>query len=107
MYADNILFLRLISILISRFLINLQAVNRKSTGMVSSTGSRVESAVFQRVIGSLGGNAGFGGNIDPDEFELSRVDDILESTAPCTEHSHRNGIPRNEESAVKGRGSEE
>ena len=75
--------------------------------MVSSTGSRVEPAVFQRVIGSLGGNAGFGGNIDPDEFELSRVDDILENTAPCTEHSHGNGIPRNEESAVKGRGSEE
>ena len=32
--------------------------------MVSSTGSRVESAIFQRVIGSLGGAIDFGGDVD-------------------------------------------
>ena len=73
MYADNILLLRLISILISRFLLNLQAVNRKSTGMVSSTGSRVESAVFQRAIGSLGGDVEFGGDGDVDGDEDERL----------------------------------
>ena len=39
---------RLTSILISRFLFDLQAAKQKSTGMASSTGSRVESAVFDR-----------------------------------------------------------
>ena len=45
---------RLTSILISRFLCDLQAAGQKSTGMVSSTGSQVESIILQRVIGSLG-----------------------------------------------------
>ena len=37
--------------------------------MVSSTGSQVESAIFQRVIGSLGSNIEFGGDIDADGIE--------------------------------------
>ena len=60
---------RLTSILISRFLLNLQAVDQKSTGMVSSAGSQVESVIFQRVIGSLGGDIVFGGDVDVDEME--------------------------------------
>ena len=60
---------RLTSVLISRFLLNLQAADKKSTGMVSSTGSRIESAVFQRVIGSLGGEIDFGGDSGFDDFE--------------------------------------
>ena len=55
---------RLTSILISRFLLNLQAANQKSTGMISSTGSSVASGVFDRVVGSLGGHIEFGGNAD-------------------------------------------
>ena len=35
-------------------MLNLQAADQKSTGMVSSTGSQVESVILQRVIGSLG-----------------------------------------------------
>ena len=55
---------RLTSILISRFLLNLQAAEQKSAGMVSSTSSQVESAIFQRVIGSLGNNVRFGADVD-------------------------------------------
>ena len=43
---------------------NLQAAEQKSTGMVSSTGSQVESAIFQRVIGSLGREIEFGAVAD-------------------------------------------
>ena len=60
---------RLTSILISRFLLNLQAVDKMSTGMVSSTGSQVESAIFQRVIGSLGSEIEFGADVDVDGME--------------------------------------
>ena len=66
-------FFRLSSILISRFLLNLQGVDQKSTGMVSSIGSQVESAVFQRVIGSLGGDVEFGGDGDVDDGEDERL----------------------------------
>ena len=41
--------------------------------MTSSTGSRVESAVFQRVIGSLGGEVDFGGNTDDDDVDHDGV----------------------------------
>ena len=61
------------SILISRFLLNLQGVDQKSTGMVSSIGSQVESAVFQRVIGSLGGDVESGGDGDVDDGEDERL----------------------------------
>ena len=64
---------RLASILISRFLLNLQATEQKSTGVVSSTGSQVESAIFQRVIGSLGGEAEFGGDDDVNGIEQDSV----------------------------------
>ena len=64
---------RLTSILISRFLLNLQAADQKSTGMVSSTGSQVESAIFERVIGSLGSNIEFGADIDVDGIEEEGV----------------------------------
>ena len=60
---------RLPSIIVSRFLLNLQAVDQKSTGMVSSTGSGVESVLFQRVIGSLGGEIEFGVDDDVDGTE--------------------------------------
>ena len=63
------LFKRLTSILISRFLFNLQAAEKHSTGMVSSTGSQVESAVFQHVIGSLGSEIEFGADVDVDGTE--------------------------------------
>ena len=45
--------------------------------MVSSTGSQVESAIFQRVIGSLGSTLEFGANVDVDfiEEDLVRVGD--------------------------------
>ena len=65
-------FFRLSSILISRFLLNLQGVDQKSTGMVSPIGSQVESAVFQRVLGSLGGDVEFGGD-DVDDGEDERL----------------------------------
>ena len=64
---------RLTSLLISRFLLNLQAVDQKSTGMVSSTGSQVESAIFQRVIGSLGCEIGFGVDINVDGIDEDGV----------------------------------
>ena len=64
---------RLTSILISRFLLNLQAVDQKSTGMVSSTGSQVESAIFQRVIGSLGCEIEFGADINVDGIDEDGV----------------------------------
>ena len=60
---------RLTSILISRFLLNLQATEQKSTGMVSSTGSQVESAIFERVIGSLGSEIEFGADVDVNGME--------------------------------------
>ena len=62
---------RITSILISRFLLNLQAAEHTSTGMVSSTdsGSQVESVIFQRVIGSLGNTVEFGADADADVFE--------------------------------------
>ena len=37
--------------------------------MVSSIGSQVESAIFQRVIGSLGCDTDFGGDIDVNEAD--------------------------------------
>ena len=37
--------------------------------MVSSTGSQVESAIFQRVIGSLGSEVEFGADVDVDGME--------------------------------------
>ena len=73
---------RLTSILISRFLLNLQAAEKNFTGMMSSTGSQVESAVFQRVIGSLGSEIEFGVDVDVDgteddgRAEDSRVGDV-------------------------------
>ena len=60
---------RLTSILVSRFLLNLQAAEQKSSGMISSTSSQVESAIFQRVIGSLGGEIEFGADVDVDGIE--------------------------------------
>ena len=69
---------RLTSILISRFLINLQAADQKSTGMASSTGSRVDSVIFERVVGSLGGHTDFGDDTDFDglqDNEFVVVDD--------------------------------
>ena len=64
---------RLTSILISRFLLNLQTVDKTSTGMVSSTGSQVESAIFERVIGSLGSEIEFGADVDVDGMEEDSV----------------------------------
>lgn len=37
-----------------RFMIHLQASNRRSTGMESLNDSHVDSIIFQRVVGSLG-----------------------------------------------------
>ena len=37
--------------------------------MVTSTGSQVETAIFQRVIGSLGGEIDVGGDSGFDDFE--------------------------------------
>ena len=37
--------------------------------MVSSTGSQVESAIFERVIGSLGSEIEFGADVDVDGME--------------------------------------
>ena len=64
---------RLTSILISRFLLNLQAAEQKSTGMVSSIGSQVESVIFQRVIGSLGSKIEFREDVDVDDIEEEGV----------------------------------
>ena len=66
MYSDTKLAPpdRLTSILVSRFLLNLQAAEQKSTGMVSLTGFQVESAIFQRVIGSLGSHIEFGADVN-------------------------------------------
>ena len=41
--------------------------------MVSSTGSQVESAIFQRVIGSLGSEIEFGAHVDVDGIEEDGV----------------------------------
>ena len=68
-FIQFVLCNRLTSILISRFLLNLQAADQKSTGMVSSTGSQVESAIFERVIGSLGSEIEFGADVDVDGME--------------------------------------
>ena len=54
-------------------MLNLQATEQKSTGMVSSTGSQVESAIFERVIGSLGSEIEFGAVVDVDGFEEDGV----------------------------------
>ena len=62
---------RLTSILISRFLLNLQAVDQKSTRMVSSTSSGVGSIMFERVIGSLGGSTEFGDFCDVGVSEVN------------------------------------
>ena len=64
---------RLTSVLISRFLLNLQDAEQKSTGMVSSNGSQVESAIFQRVIGSLSRGIDFGADVDVDGSEEAMV----------------------------------
>ena len=65
--------IRITSILTSRFLLDLQAVDRRSAGMVSSTRSQVESAIFQRVIGSLGSDVDFGGDFDVNDIETNGV----------------------------------
>ena len=59
----------LTSILVSRFLLNLQAVDQQSTGTVSPIGSQVESVVFQRVVGSFGGSIEFGRDTVPDDYD--------------------------------------
>ena len=64
---------RLTSILVSRFLLNIQTVDRKSTGMVSSTGSQVESTLFKRVVGSLGSEVEFGADACVASIEEDRV----------------------------------
>ena len=85
-------FNRLTSILVSRFLLNLQAVEQKSTGMVSSTGSQVETAIFQRVIGSLGSEIEFGAVVDVDGIEEDGVIagdggvGDMENSSPGLEH---------------------
>ena len=63
----------LTSILISRFLLNLQATDRKSTGMVSSTGSQLDSAILQGIIGSLGNDIVFGKDVNVDAVEEDGV----------------------------------
>ena len=89
----------LTSILISRFLLNLQATEQKSTGMVSSIGSQVESAVFQRVIGSLGSGIEFGADIDVDGIEEAG-DGAGDGWVGDMENS-LSGLEHTEESAVE------
>ena len=48
------------TILVSRFMIDLQYVNKISSGLTSSIGSQGDSILFQRVIGSLGETIGIG-----------------------------------------------
>ena len=89
---------RLTAILISRFLLNLQAAEHKSTGMISSTGSQVESALFQGVIGSLGSEIEFGADFDVNGIEDGGragdggVDDVKNSLS---------GLEHTEESAAE------
>ena len=62
---------RLTSILISRFLSDLQAAYRTSTHGSSSDPGNVESLVFGRVVGSVGASLcpeDFAGD-DPEDFE--------------------------------------
>ena len=88
---------RLTSILISRFLLDLQAVDQKLIG-VASTGSRVESAVFQCVVGSLGGEVRFGDVEDYlfERYDIEEGDDSVEDTendpTPALECNQGSGI---------------
>ena len=84
---------RLTSILISRFLLDLQAVHQRSTGLVSSSGSRFESAVFERVIGSLSGSTDFGGDAGVDDIEENGV---------RGEHGNLDGIDKSSVHTPKG-----
>lgn len=47
---------RIATVMISRFMLNLQSANRGSSGMVSSNCTHVDSVVFERVVGSLAGS---------------------------------------------------
>ena len=89
---------RLTSILISRFLLNLQAVDKTSTGMVSSTGSQVESAIFERVIGSLGSEIEFGADVDVDGIEEDGV--VVEDGGVGDMENSLSGLEHPEEGAT-------
>ena len=58
-------------------LLNLQSANQKSCGMDSLDGTHVDSAIFQRVVGSLGGSIMF----RDDELEAIVDDHHTQSTA--------------------------
>ena len=97
---------RLTSILISRFLLNLQAAEQKSTGVVSSTGSQVESAIFQRIIGSLGSDIEFGGDDNADDLQYDGAwaeDDGVSDI----ENSLNSRIEHTDEGAVQATGRDE
>ena len=72
-YQNTALYHRFTSILVSRLLLNLQAADQKLTGMISSIDSQVESAVFHRVIGSLGGAIEVGGGADVNDVAHERT----------------------------------
>ena len=44
----------LTSVLISRFMLNLQSANRDSAQSASTIGSHIDTVVFERIVGSLG-----------------------------------------------------
>ena len=72
----------------SRFMLRLQAASKKSTGMLSSVGSQVDSVVFQRVIGSLGASVEPGDYVahqEPEEQSayVERTEDRPEEKARC------------------------
>ena len=73
-------------------MLNLQAAEQKSTGIVSSAGFQVESAIFQRVIGSLGSELEFGVDANVDDIEedgfIARDGGVgdMENSFPGLEH---------------------
>lgn len=80
-------------------MLNLQATNSKLTGMTSSVDSQVESAVFQRVIGSLGSSIAFEDNSDGRVSRQETTDGIM--TAGITS-SHGGGAMDVEEVVMVG-----
>ena len=67
--------------------------------MVTSTGSQVETAIFQRVIGSLGSEIEFGAVIDVDDIEEDGV--IVGDGGAGDIENNPSGLVHPEEGAIE------
>ena len=78
--------------LVSRFLLDLQAANRAAAGVSSRNSSQVDSVIFEAVVGSMGTSfvAGAEEDLEGDEVEDEQpAEDATRSSPPqvCSRHA--------------------